>query len=147
MKLPYTFRDIGPPISSEDLDKLEQELCCKLPESYRSFMLTTNGGFPDHQVFEEPGLESLVVRSLHPLGGPMPFELKNMNIHGNDFPKGLLEIGDSVCGDPLALGITGEHFGKVYWQDHEQAEDPEDWSCMNWMSDDFGEFMLSLKSL
>jgi hypothetical protein len=147
MNLPYTFRNVGPPISTKDVDALEQELGCKLPESYRAFMLTTNGGYPANESFEEPGLPSFVLQRLYPLGGEKPFELRNMNIHGTELPSGLLRIGSSICGDPMALGIAGEHYGKVYWQDHEQAEDPEDWSSMNWMSDDFGEFMLSLKSL
>ncbi len=147
MQLPYSFRNIGPAISAADLDALEQELVCKLPERYRSFMLTTNGGYPANESFEKPGLPSFVLQCLYPLGGEKPFELRNMNIHGNELPSGLLRIGNSICGDPLALGIVGDHCGKVYWQDHELAEDPEDWSSMNWMSNDFGEFMLSLKSL
>ncbi len=147
MNVSYSFRNVGPPISTVDLNAFEQELGCKLPESYRSFMLTTNGGCPANESFEEPGLPSFVLQRLYPLGGEKPYELRNMNVHGTELPKGFLHIGSSICGDPLALGIIGEHYGKVYWQDHELADNPHDLSSMNWMSDDFGLFMLSLKSL
>ncbi|MDZ4405879.1 SMI1/KNR4 family protein [Prosthecobacter sp.] len=147
MNLAYGFTHSGPALNAKELKLLEDELGCAFPDSYKKFMLHVNGGCPDHEVFDNPPEPSFVIQRLFPLGGEKPFELRNMNIHGTDLPKGLLDIGRSLCGDALALCVSGENYGKLYWQDHELAESPDDLEAMHLLCDNFGTFVAALRPL
>jgi hypothetical protein len=42
-------------------------------------------------------------------------------------PRELIWIMDDPSGNPICLGITGEHRGRVYFCDHERGPDPDTW--------------------
>jgi len=147
MKLEYGFSHSGPTLNSKDIKLLEDELACSFPDSFKDFMLSVNGGVPDHEVFDSPPEPSFVLQRLFPLGGEKPFELRNMNVHGTNLPKGFIDVGRSICGDALGLCVSGQNYGKVYWQDHELASEPDDWDAMHLLCGDFENFVTRLRPL
>ncbi|NJN38872.1 MAG: SMI1/KNR4 family protein [Acaryochloridaceae cyanobacterium CSU_3_4] len=46
--------DNKPPLASEALTELEQQIRYRLPEDYRSFLIRHNGGQPEHQFLSIP---------------------------------------------------------------------------------------------
>jgi len=68
MKFEYCFTQSGPTLNSKDIKLLEDELACSFPDSFKDFMLSVNGGVPDHEVFDSSTEPSFVLKRLFPLG-------------------------------------------------------------------------------
>lgn len=48
------FSETGPPVTTADVDAFEAKIGSPLPEDYRRFLLTTNGGVPSDNTVDEP---------------------------------------------------------------------------------------------
>src|SRR5690606_37347968 len=54
--------------------------------------------------------------------------LRSMYQEGEDrIPEELIWIMDDPFGSAICLGVKGEHRGRVYFWDHENEPDPEQW--------------------
>jgi len=140
-------------LAPEKLDEFEQTHGFKLPDDYRSFLLEFNGGYPIPEIidFIQYGKsQSDIVNYLCGIhNGEYWASLEwHINILKNRVPSGFIPIGDDPGGNAYLLGVVDEHFGKVYFWDHEnEAEifDKEpDFKNMSFIANSFTEFINKL---
>lgn len=114
-------------LTDEDLNRWEEEIGAKLPEGYRRFLLTHNGGCLKERV---------VYSGKNKYGGTvdefLALEL-DANANGGDLrwnyqtfvkdgrmPAELIPIADTPLGDVICLGISKERWNQVYLWNHEE---------------------------
>lgn len=113
----------GPlPITAKQLDEVEKATGLKFPESYRQFMLETNGGFPLHGTFHlkdgEDGSELELF--YHLLPGDRYDLLEVQKGRQGRLPTGFLAIADDPYSNEICINCTpGLDYGAVYFWDHE----------------------------
>ncbi|MDB5341497.1 MAG: / family protein [Planctomycetaceae bacterium] len=122
--------------TEEQIKRLEEKIGCGLPEEYRNFLKTCNGGYPNPDCVQVPGMEGIeavgvgVLYHLQP-SKPVVDELLYEWEHvAKLLPKGHLPIAGSS--DIYTLSLHPKTFGSVYWWFHETDK-----------VDDFGNFLKS----
>jgi len=131
----------------ERLSKFETIIGSRLPEDYREYLLTHNGGKPtpcDFVISEKEGSDSLhVVYGIH--NGPSYANLEEVNaVYSKRIPDSLITIADDPFGNAICICINGENLGKVFFWDHElESEDEEEPSYDNisLLAASFSEFL------
>ena len=105
---------------------LEKQLGNCLPEEYRSFLKTVNGGRPSPdfvQSFGVPNMDSVAVQTLLHLKPAEPeYHQVSFQIEAWD---GVIEGHVPVAegdGDLITLSLDPKNFGAVYWWSHEVDE-------------------------
>lgn len=138
------------PASEARVGALETNLGCRLPEDYRSFLLSYNGGrvSPAGFVFAErtgPYTDSLV-HSLYSLYDGEDCSLEaTLALLARRLPTGVIPIGDDPGGNEICLVLAGDRRGQVWFWDHErEPETQPDWSNMDLIAQSFDAFMRGL---
>jgi hypothetical protein len=126
-----TFTESPPPVFPEKLDALEQQLRIKLPDEYRHFLLTQNGGRPSPAGFDFIGgsgrLEDSSVKFF--LGvhdgefSNFKHKFETFKIRVKRMPEELVPIANDSFGNYICLAISGKHKGAVFFWDHENEAD------------------------
>ncbi|WP_442264912.1 SMI1/KNR4 family protein [Tenacibaculum sp. ZS6-P6] len=134
------FEAEGNDLTREELIELENLYSVKLPESYKNFMLKSNGMNPLGEYFFKPEIweEELYFEYLLPIKYGK-YNVERANIGGlDDFPNGHLSIGH-VQGGTISLSVKKDDYGSihVYYSDGE----------MHKLADSFTEFLEGLKEL
>jgi hypothetical protein len=127
----------SPPAPEAEIARFEREIGATLPEDYRRFLAACNGGYLGGRLwFTRPGLQGRHAHvGLHHVGGfrteshfsldwargcyQSPDELR--------IPLDLVWVMDDPFGNAFCVGIAGEHRGRVYFWDHEEEPDPDEW--------------------
>src|SRR5262245_50762223 len=127
----------SPPAPEEQIARLEAQLGVALPEDYRRFLVQCNGGFVGGMLwFRGPTPEGKSADAgVHHIGGfreESHFSLEERrDTYQSDqpprIPHELLWVMDDPFGNAICLGISGPYRGRVYFWDHEQEPDSEDW--------------------
>lgn len=112
------------------MDALEREIGARLPTAYRSFLLDSDGGVPQSNVFSIPGgdgssgvNEFMSVADIRALRAEDP----------RRFPGHLVPVAHAEGGNLVFLDVRD---GSVHFWDHE-LEDVGPWRRLD---DDFGRF-------
>jgi hypothetical protein len=121
------------PAPQDQLHAFEGELGKKLPADYRRFLVACNGGYIGGRLWFQgrtpEGKKADV--GVHHIGGfrrQSHFSLLwARKCYEGRIPKPLLWIMDDPFGNAICLGVTGQHRGKVYFWDHENEPDEQDW--------------------
>ncbi|GAA5527548.1 SMI1/KNR4 family protein [Herpetosiphon gulosus] len=131
-----TIVDGFTPTNEAEVAAFEQELGCRLPEDYRSFLLEHNGGQPELTVFKTgsplllPDDESMIhfFLTLDPASEYYEIRdtIRTYTAYETRIPLELLPIACDPGGNVICLGIRGEQRGKVYFWDHEFELESED---------------------
>src|SRR5262245_37569566 len=128
--------DGTPPAPQEDLEAFEGELGARLPGDYRRYLARCNGGcLHGNYSFEgpTPGGRRWPAWIHHVCG--LREEL-HLSLRFNRacglapdamFPRVLLWVMDDPGGNGICLGISGVHFGRVYYWIHDELPDPAEW--------------------
>ncbi len=138
------------PASEARVAALEARLHCQLPEQYRSFLLTYNGGrvSPAGFVFAErtgPYTDSLVHALYSLYDGDLCNLQKALLSRNGRMPDGVIPIGNDPGGNAICLVLTGDRRGQVWFWDHErEPETQPDWSNMDLIAPSFDAFMRGL---
>lgn len=117
--------------TQQQIKALEVQIGCRLPEEYRDFLTTYNGGHPNPDcvnVAGMKGIDNVGVGTLFHLQPSKPgvdelsyaFESSS----GKLLPEGHLPIAGSS--DVFTLSLKPETFGAVYWWNHETEEVDDD---------------------
>ena len=96
----------------------------RLPDQYRRLLLKYNGGETPNTEFAV-GEVSSDLRALYGLGGADPrchFDKLGRRLSGF-LKEGMLPIGENVWGDTVALKISGEDVGGVYFLYHDRPRE------------------------
>ncbi len=136
--------------SENAIQSLEKTLGCRLPEDYRRFLETENGGKPIERLFEiaannPPSKEA--VRAFFGLDGtPKQYDiLHQMKQFSGRFPDGLLAIASDSFGNLLLLDLGTKSKGAVYFWDHEkESMDEPTWENISVVSMSFQDFVDSM---
>lgn len=150
--------DKMPPAPSDELEGFEKLIGAALPEEYREFLIRCNGGYVGGRYwFHGEGPEGEEVGAgVHHIGGfrqESPFSLpRNHDCYRGRIPADLIWIHDDPFGNAICLGIRGEHRGRIYFWDHEEEPDPDDWDGsvegagnVRWIARSFTDYVAGLK--
>jgi len=106
-----------PPASETELAAFESMIGCRLPEDYRQFLATTNGGAVEDDRFFSGTADAGIC--IYGIGG-VPELIENRDcyqISERRIPSDLLWIMDDAFSRGVCIGITGAYRGKVYLWD------------------------------
>jgi len=122
-----------PPAPPAQLAALEKKVGLSLPDDYRRFLIACNGGYVGGKVwFKGPTPEGKTADAgVHHIGGfreEWHFSLAaNSECYKDRIPKVLLWVMDDPFGNAICVGLSGKHKGCVYFWDHENEPDDEEW--------------------
>ncbi len=112
----------NPPIMESAIVNFETFVGSRLPDSYRGFMVLSNGGSKPKQenftVLETR--ERTMLSDLYPLTSDGKGELFDEFLTlRQEIPGNLISIGRDIGGNKVCLVIDGNEFGKILFYDHE----------------------------
>ncbi len=125
-----------PPAPEEQILELEGDLGVMLPEDYRRFLQLCNGGYVGGALWffgrDSEGEEIEV--GVHHINGfreesYLSLVWSRECYQGEELriPRELLPIMDDPFGNAICIGLTARHRGRVYFWDHEEEPDPDEW--------------------
>ncbi len=133
------------------INKFEEIIGKTLPDDYRNFLLTFNGGKPESNEFEIPDERNAAGVNLFYgiLGklewGDLLFQRKALL---DRIPHDVLPIGEASMGNAVCVSLQAATFGKVFFWDHEaEAGEGEiaTFSNLHLVGDSFEDFFAKLK--
>lgn len=130
--------------------ELEWEL--RLPEDYRRFLATHNGGRPIPDAFRfKSGEGGSLVDGFFHIGLEKDYGLiQNRKSYKDRIPSDLLPIACDPFGNLICIATRGSNYGRVYFWDHErEADDGEsaDYSNVRLIADAFSGFLEGLYAM
>lgn len=132
--------EVGPTLTSGDVDALERRLACRLPEEYRTFLLENNGGIPSPDEFEQSAVRCfLSVQASAPLDD---VEIMTRE-HRDRIPDRMIVIAKDDFGNLVLLSVSGNDLGAVNFWDHEQEHLGD--AAVSPVASSFKEFLLGLR--
>jgi hypothetical protein len=142
-----TIKNSGEPISPGELDDTEVLLGKKLPEEYRRFLLSHNGGQPVPATFRvSDGNETEAVGWLFALQVNEEGLVSIAQTYADYLPDDLLPVASDPFGNMICLAVSGSNLGRVYFWDHEgeaeRSKSIEESRC-RLVSKSFKEFLSS----
>jgi hypothetical protein len=156
------IEDRGPPLVPEDLAAFEREIGHALPEDYRAFLETCNGGYAGGRFWfrgptpEDESADAGVndfggLRDDH---GYLSLREARETYQGEEdrIPRSLIWIADDPFGNAICLGLDGLERGRIYFWDHENEPDPDEWDGevdtagnLQLLAESFSEFVAGLR--
>jgi hypothetical protein len=136
----------GPLIEEADISAFERKHGVHLSVAYRAFLLRSNGGRPERDLFPVPGLQRNPVGRLHfffGIGDPVEScDLEwNLRVFADRIPAHLLPIATTEGADKICLAVAGDASGTVfYWDGYEGSHTPK----LYRIARDFDEFVALL---
>ena len=136
----------------------EADIGQRLPFDYRQFLIHSNGGHVGGRYwFKGPTPEGKAADAgVHHIGGFRPeshFSLvSNRKCYQGRIPSVLIWIMDDPFGNAICLGIKGDQRGRVFFWDHENEPDDEEWDGqvetagnLQLLANSFTEFVAGLR--
>ncbi len=132
------------------VEQFEAAVGEKLPDDYREFLLTFNGGKPEDNEFAIPhGKNEAGVNRFYGLlderqSGDLLHELEVMV---SRIPEKMLLIGDDSSGNYICLSLRPDTFGQLFFWDHEleaSEGDPATFSNLFFIDSSFNDFFSKL---
>ena len=140
-----------PPITRADLDSFERETGLELVPEYRDFLLAHNGGRPESNSIDLPGLDDATgVNDFLGLRAGDDHDLRReLAVYDGRIPPGALPFAEDPGGNLFLLSLAGGTRGAVFFWDHEEEPvDAVDWSefgNVHRIAGSFEEFLASIR--
>jgi len=118
------FKNKGKSISILEIRKFEARHSISLPNDYVHFLLENNGGTPEKVYFLEKDAD-LVVNFFLSLGSQkysLEEYFEDVKKYEEDFPDGLIPIGEDAFGNLICLSISVDNNGRIFVYDHESGK-------------------------
>jgi len=117
-----TFEDLGPQLTESDVRQFEWYLAARLPEQYREFLLTYNGGAPAPDTVDIQGLKGSAsdVRYFFGIGRPTETECLDWRyeiLRQHRIEAWQLPIASDSFGNAYILSLRDEDFGVITYCD------------------------------
>jgi len=117
------FRVTYPPADPNDVSDLETRIGHPLPDDYRQFLLTANGGLqPDQEEFRIPGEGSGIIQVFFGFYDGYD-DIRQAILRWEEAFPHALPIARDLFGNHILLGLADKLFGRVYWCDHDLLPD------------------------
>ena len=142
----FEFELPGKPLTEEEIVAFEGRHRMSLPEDYRQFLLSSNGGMPSIEVCHLRSGYSVALCQFYSLNDEFPYDLDRscVSTDWNDaYPLGYLEIGRDPGGSGLFISTRGDDRGSIYFFDREEAIRPPEGAIK--LADSFTQFMAELE--
>src|SRR6266568_876623 len=109
------------PVSAQEVEALERRLGIQLPEDYRRFLCTTNGGIPEPNSFTIPERGDALLGILYGLGvervaADLEFEQQEATLW-DPLPPGFISIGHDPGGNSILMATLGDNAGRIFFWD------------------------------
>ena len=139
--------------SLDSIKKLEFDIGSSLPDDYKDFLISYDGGLPEPAAFDIPRENnSSIVKEFFGLDTPLltaSIEY-NRRMYENRIPKKFLVIGCDVFGNRIILGIKNDNYGEIFFWDHENEADEDNveeyYENIYLISKNFSDFLNSLRN-
>ena len=147
----FTMADQGRSVNDEDIRTLEKNLAVNLPEDYKVFLKTNNGGCPDPQFFPIEGFENNPlgqVQVFFRIDGPIKSSRLDWNyqVMAGRIPENLFPIACEDGGSLICLSLAGPDRGAVYYWDYYGEHKPPSYDNVYLIAGSFEGFLDSLHS-
>jgi hypothetical protein len=122
------FKETGPTVSDAAVDDFEMRHDRSIPVDYRQFLVTCNGGVPEHHVIRDTNAGDLGVQLFYGIWDREYFDIdvENRRMRGR-WPDRFLSIAIDDGGNRFLLSVDAPDYGSVWYWDHEQeAEEDEE---------------------
>jgi hypothetical protein len=136
--------------SIEDIKGFERAIGTLLPDDYRQFLVTSNGGKPEPNRFTlrdrkgGSGVSRFFGLADENRAGDLRYERNSMR---DRVPSDVLPIGTAEGGNSVCLSLAARAFGFVFFWDHELETDPPSWANLFLVAGSFDEFITQLQAL
>lgn len=138
------FENGAGPIGADRIDALEKELGVRLPEQYRTFLLTHNGGTPTPNVLDINGapFKGTSVQTLFGIDDPIEScDIRwNMQMFRDRMQDPLLAIGCDGFGHIFCIVLDGDQRGEIHYFNLD-VDPPEPY----FIAKDFDSFIAKLR--
>lgn len=143
------FSKTGIPLNENDILGFEEVLGCSLPDDYRVFLLSVNGGEqPKPETFFIETGEGTTLKSLYSLkeGPSLLLEYQIGSFEGT-LSDSLLPIGLDICGNHILMNLKGADRGQIYFHYHDRGRinPDDDFEPVYFVARSFNDFLSSLK--
>ncbi len=115
----------APPVSRKEIEQFEQRNGISLPDSYKAFLLKTNGGEPTPDRLFIPGWsgQSTCVNHFLGIGQGGYYDLEASFQNAEDYiPDRFIPIAIDTGGNMLCTCTSGDSAGKIFFWDHEHPQ-------------------------
>lgn len=142
----------GDKLSDQTIKLFESFLEINLPKSYKSFLKSSNGGYPELNCFNFFGEDSgSSIHYFYGINADPDYDIvKDLKVYKDRVPSDCLPIAYDEGGNLICLILKGSEREKIYFWDHEfekgDGEEP-DFSNMTLIANNFDEFINSLYEL
>ena len=111
--------DNGPQISEIEIIALEEKIGAEIPDEYRGFLLSNNGGRPEPDGVEVPGYDETDVQILFGLGRSIRSSCIDWNMESlrTRLPELAIPIASDSGGNVFCLSIKKGSQGSVFYLD------------------------------
>lgn len=138
----------------ENILKIEYDFHLSLPSDYKLFLLNENGGMPVKKTFNLNNTEENCEIFFGVDDGFTPYKHLTVQEQWTDLvklsylPDEIYPIGRDAGGNYTCICLKGEHYGKIYFYDHEIDNENEDgtlnWNNLYLIANNFTEFLEKL---
>lgn len=150
-----TFSESGKSVTEKDIAALEQRLGISLPDEYRQFILTWNGGQPEPNAFpiqDNPrDTHGLLDRFFSIDVEDTDYDIvDNAEVFRDRVPADLLPIAFDPGGNLICVAVSGKNKGKIYFWDHNDEFPPgkvPDYHNVYFVANSFSELIDNLSEL
>ncbi len=114
------------PTNQHAIELFQRFIGKKLPKDYVKFLLDYNGGSPVPNAFDfEDGSSSSSVRYFHGLRKNVDEDdlLRNIDLYKDRTPADFLPIASDFGGNKIAMAVSGQYYGRLFFWDHENEVD------------------------
>ncbi len=109
----------GQALSQSDVQNLEKKLGVTLPDDYRNFLLTYNGGSPRPEGIDIQGYGDSDVQVFFGIGRAIESSCIGWNLEtlGDRLPEGLVPVASDSGGNVFCISLRKQDYGFVLYAD------------------------------
>lgn len=136
--------------TAQEIASIECRIGGRLPDDYRDFLATVNGGRPSPRCFEfecvgRPGEDVVIQMFFTTARSGRSYAIDHeCDVFSDRVPKGLLPIAGDCFGNIILLDVAAKSPGAVYFWDHEREDDEPDeptWDNISFVAASFTDFV------
>jgi hypothetical protein len=142
--------NFDPSVGSEAIELFQRIIAAKFPKQYLEFLMHYNGGHPSPDVFEiSEWNDASSVQNFYKINSKHNYDdlLWSYRTFSERIPPQFLAVASDPGGNQICLAVSGQHYGKVFFWDHENEVDEGSVAGMQNMTlvaDNFSVFLNNL---
>ena len=133
-------------LSTQEIDKFEEKYSICLPTKYKNFLISSNGGYPERNLFHISPEQGSSTLALFFGIGEIYESLNNyITLLKDHLPHEFIVIDEDEGGNFICMGINHPYRGHIYFWDHEsEIDNPDRMTNMHFLASDIFLFLNGL---